>query len=42
MEKYGTYDVYRNKQTDEIIRVPFVQKDRKSKKDLEKIASDKN
>ena len=23
MEKYGTYDVYRNKRTDEIIRIPY-------------------
>lgn len=42
MEKYGTYDVYRNRKTDEIIRIPFVQEDKKSRKDLEKIASDMN
>lgn len=39
MEKYGTYDVYRNKKTDEIIRIPFSQDSKKSKKGLEKIAS---
>ncbi len=42
MEKYGTYDVYKNEKTDEIIRVPFTQKEEKPKKDLEKVASDKD
>lgn len=42
MEKYSTYDVYRNRKTDEIIRIPFSQEGKKSKKGLEKIASDED
>ena len=41
MEKYGTYDVYRNKTTAEIIRIPYTGKYDKSEEseESEKLAA---